>query len=445
MLLQKSLRRKLPTLLREYWVLLVVLTLLSLGFTIGSSAVLAPYPYGLPLFHADKPFWDFTVFAGRFAHFGTPEFWSTAGYPFTYPAPMALAFAVFYAIPGHALGAYLWVFVLWLAVCGWLLARAMVREGIRPWVAGAFVLTVGLTNWPIGYLINRANIEGIVAMFLAFGILAAIYGRPWLGASLIGVAGAMKLFPIILLALLFSKKQYRQVVWGLAVAAVVNVASLVIVGPSARLAQRYDSQGLMYFKEHWAELFLRTEIGFDHSLFGLAKFAGTMVRHSRVAWSVYRHVGVARWMRFSTAIPDFKKYLTMYMVAVAVGGVALYFMRIRKLPVLNQVLALTVCAVLLPPVSFDYTLVHLLIPFGLLCVYVVKVGQGSRSIAGLRTCMVCFAVVFTMDAFFTYQIRFAGQVRAVALSVLLYAVVRYPFAGGDVLPDGPPALSHPTN
>ena len=110
--------------------------------------------------------------------------------------------------------------------------------------------------------------------------------------------------------------------------------------------------------------------------------------------------------------------LRLYTAVTADGwDCALLCSRIRKLPLLNQILALSVCAVLLPPVSFDYTLVHLLVPVGLLCLYTAPMPW--RAVAGLRLCLVCFALIFNVDAFVSLHWRLAGEFRAVVLVVLL--------------------------
>ena len=394
-----------PPILARFWVSIVALTVASLTYTLVMTYwVGAKYPRGLPLFHGDKPFWDFTVFKERFHHFHTPSFWDTFNYPFTYPAPLGVVFAAFYKLP-QPLKCYLALCSAALVVGMWLLGRELATRGISWWMAFGFAGTLLATSWPVGYLLNRANIEGFVAIILAAGLILLLRGHSWLGATLIGVAGATKLFPLLLLALLLSKRRYKEFGWGLVAAAVVTLASLEILGPTGREAERQISLGLHFFKDEWAAKLLWTEVGFDHSLFALAKVY------------IGQRPGFGRY--------SLVKPLKLYLLAVTATGLAMYFFRIRRLPMLNQALALSICAVLLPPVSFDYTLVHLLAPLGLLCMYATDAWRAGISVPGLGLSFACFVPVMTMDAFFTAHYRFAGQVRAILLSALLIVVLRF--------------------
>jgi len=116
--------------------------------------------------------------------------------------------------------------------------------------------------------------------------------------------------------------------------------------------------------------------------------------------------------------------LRVYLIAAAIAGTALYFAVIRRLPMLNQVLALTLCAVLLPPLSADYTLLELLLPFGLLCLYAVEIRQPRR---GLAACFGCFAVLFAWETFLTIHYAFDRPMRTLVLTLLLIIVLRAPF------------------
>ncbi|MDP9039136.1 MAG: DUF2029 domain-containing protein [Acidobacteriota bacterium] len=433
---------RLPPLLTSFACWSAALTLLSLAYSysMGHFAGLL-YPYAFPLFHADKPFWDFTVFQLRFQHFHTPAFWDPYNYPFTYPAPTALAFAAFYAFH-HALRIYQTVCGLALAAGAALLTRGLVRAGVPAAAALLFSAVVIATSWPLGYLFNRANIEGLVAIIAALGLLAILYRRPWIGATLIGIAGSMKIFPAILLALLLSRRRYKEFAWGCASALLVTALSLKIIGPSGTQAWRHVSSGLRFFQEQWAGNLMLTEVGFDHSAFTLIKIPFVIVDALRHGLLHDPGPDGTYPLLMTSAWPRLQIVLRLYVAGTALAGVALYFLRIRRLPMLNQLLVLSVCAVLLPPVSFDYTLVHLLLPFGLLCIYAADQWRSRIHVPGLRAVMACFVAVSTAGGFVTWHFRWAGQLRAIALLTLLYALLRSPFAprSGSTLP---PELQDP--
>jgi hypothetical protein len=117
----------------------------------------------------------------------------------------------------------------------------------------------------------------------------------------------------------------------------------------------------------------------------------------------------------------------VYLCAVVLFGGIAYFVRVRTLPLLNQMIALTVYAVLLPPISIDYTLTELLLPFGLLCLYAAETWSDGLRVPGLGVCLVCFAFLFTPGTYFTFGYPYASTVRTIALVVLLVAVMRHRF------------------
>jgi hypothetical protein len=111
----------------------------------------------------------------------------------------------------------------------------------------------------------------------------------------------------------------------------------------------------------------------------------------------------------------------------AAAGLILYFWKIRSLPRTNQVLALTVASILLPPLSHDYTLVHLYIPWALL-VLVAICSKDARGPRGLTLCFICMAILMSPESFLFFRgVRIAGQFKAIVLLVLLVISVVCPF------------------
>jgi hypothetical protein len=289
------------------------------------------------------------------------------------------------------------------------LARSLASAGIRATHAAALVIVTLAAAWPVVALFNTGNIEGLVAIVLAIGVYAVLRERFWLGATLIGFAASMKLFPFILLALLVSRRRWKEFAWGLAVAAFAAIASLAALGPTILAAQRHIADGLRFVNVAFILSTQRDALNYSHSLFSVLKFAVVLV---------------ARGLGSHSEAVLLNTTLRLYMIAAAIAGLALYFAVIRKLPMLNQVLALTLCAVLLPPLSADYTLLELLLPFGLLCLYTVEARQPQR---GLAACFGCFAILFAWETFLTIHYAFDRPMRTLALTVLLVVILRTPF------------------
>lgn len=350
--------------------------------------------------------WDFTVFAERFQHFRESGFWSSKYYPFTYPASSGLAFAFFYKLP-HPVWAYLSFLALLIVGGAWLWAAQLKERGVSGYAAAVFVI-VFILSYPFRFEVQRANIEGIVVLFTAGSILAFLRRRYWITGALIGIAGAMKLFPLILLGLLFSARKYREMVWGLGVAIAANCFSLWVLGPNMTVANRQIERGLRAFQRTYLLNDFRGLLYYDHSLFTLIKLPVIKLGGANPAHLL--QVGS-----------------TIYLASMALLGLLLFFGVIQKLPLLNQILILTLCAVSLPPISFDYTLLHLAVPFALLSLYAVDTwNAGETNAKGLNTAMCLFGLIFADLNFFGVHGQFMGPARAIVIAALMITLMRYP-------------------
>ena len=409
---------QLPPVLMRFWRWILLSTACSMVFSATLMLVLHnDFAYGLLRLWNDGFWWDLWVFEERFRYFRTPMFWNAFYYPFTYPAAMGVVLAGLYRIP-HILRWYLLTCVAALAGWTWLVAAAMTsRGGVPRRVALAFTVTIAVTAWPFALLLSSANTEGLVAMILAGGVWSVLRRRWWLGAALIAFAGALKIFPLALLALLLSRRRYKEFAGAVALAIVVTVISLAILGPTISGAQAHIIAGLSFVKYTYGLAVTSAMLDVNHSLFAPIKFGLVALN---------RTVHPTSWAVFQTAWVE--RAYNIYVPLVWVVGVALYFFRIRRLPMLNQVLALTSCAILLPPFSVDYTLLQQLLPLGLLCVYAAESWRRDLEPAGLRGCFLCFALLYPIGSFFIIRYRFGSMVRCFALTALLVVVLRYPFA-----------------
>ena len=67
----------------------------------------------------------------------------------------------------------------------------------------------------------------------------------------------------------------------------------------------------------------------------------------------------------------------MYLLCAGLLATAAFFLRVWRRPAFQQILFLTCGAILLPPASYDYTLLHLFIPlacFAVICVERARTG-----------------------------------------------------------------------
>lgn len=371
------------------------------------------FPYDYPAVPLWAIFGDFRWFSQKFAHFHSREFFG--GTTLMYPAPIAVWYEFFFLKP-HSLYHALFVtlrfeaFVI-LTGLAMLVAvrRALIARGLAPRSAELFLGGVFLLSFPFWFEVHQGNMEFAVWVTLAGGVWAFWTGRSWTAAVLFGIAGAMKLFPFVFIGLFIARKQYRECVVSVISAALATLASLWLVCPDIRYSWTQTNAAVAQFRTLYMLQLRPIESGFDHSFFALIK----------------------RLMPTLPAPARLDHILTGYMAVVALGGIVLYFTRIRKLPVVNQVLCLTIAAIFLPPVSYDYTLMHLYAPFVLLVFVVLDRARNGGKDVPVRGLVAAFALMaFLMscqEEFIVHGLRIAGQMKAVALLALWGVALVYPF------------------
>ncbi len=364
----------------------------------------------MPLIFAE-PFRDFTIFRINFSHFHSLKFFDRhEGWPFTYPAAAALIYEFFFGLFPRPLPAFL-AFAVGTPVCvallfGW----ALVKRGLRWFWAFPLVLLTLLSSYPFWFEWQRGNIEValwaiLVAAFFAYG-----RGRYTLSALLFGAAIAIKIYPFIFFGLLISRKKYWQAALGVVTGLLVNEICLHVVGPTYGAARAGIRAGLEFFTRTY--LIESASYGFDHSLLGLIK--------------------AFLFLPGPTAVQRNYHLLTGYMIVMAVAGVCLYLFRIYWMPETNRIAALAVISILIPPVSYDYTLIHLYFAWAFLVLYLMRGGLATKPVFQMFGLL---AIIMSPEGYLYYMnVRISGQLKCVALAALLYLLLRHPLDA-----DGAPA------
>jgi hypothetical protein len=100
------------------------------------------------------------------------------------------------------------------------------------------------------------------------------------------------------------------------------------------------------------------------------------------------------------------------------------------MPVTNQVLVVTAFMVMLPPISYFYTLVHLYAPFLMLVFLAIRAERAGVRIPGLPGTILLFVPIFAAFTIFTYPraLLFGGLIQALMLMSLLLCAVQFPFS-----------------
>lgn len=400
-------RFTLPGPLRTFLFLTVALVALCLGTEAVCSYVLhLAYPWNWPLTPPHELGYDLNGFAPKFKAFHRREFFSIEPqYAFAYPAGMSVLYWLLYQIPRLRWELMLVLLGLSFAVGAVLVARALIRRGLR---LSAAMLFCGLTvtlSYPLCFEAKQGNLEFFLWLLTLAGLLLFRRYSFW-AALCFCLAGVLKPYLLLFLGLHVARRLWRPFVIALILFPVFNLTALWLLCPDLTYAAARLRDGISLFQSRIILQVVPREIGFDHSLFGLVK---------------------RLWLLSDSGIP-IRTVLQIYLVVTATSGFALFFRRIRFLRFPQQVLVLSLCAVLLPPVSYDYTLLYLYAP---LVLFALEITDQIRQTGTVRLrhygVGVLLALILAPFSELLYHgVGFGGQVRAVLLLLLLVTALMQP-------------------
>jgi hypothetical protein len=364
--------------------------LLSLAAVAAILWLLSLLAHHTVLYPPGSYFIDLNVYTYRFTFFHTPEFFTyQATSVFAYPAAAAVLYRLFYAT-GNAQFTY---FVLAALVVAISLAVTHFRFRTQgtAWLMPAFLLVAA---FPFLFCVQRANIELILCVLTAAGLVLAWRGRLIPAASLFGVAAALKLYPILLLGLFLNRRRNLPAfAVGVLTAIALTLAAIAFTGPTFSFAAHGFLHGVSQFQDHYVDKVNFDEVYFDHSLLSPFKYIAAI-----------RHLDLARWR------------IAYYATA---GSLALIlFLRVRTFPFLNRAVFLVAALLALPPVSFTYTLIHLYAPCLLLLPLLAKpspaVPRGAIAAAALM-----LVLLLPLSALRVLGVEPTGPIAAIVLGLLL--------------------------
>lgn len=408
-------RFALPESVRVFKWLCVGLTALSAVFVLWMVRAHPLPPHGLPpLVHNDW-YSDLLTSLRLMPVVHEPAFFDPQ-FGWIYPAPCIFIYQAL-LMPGILLRHFTTgaILMYWGAICVGLgviasgLLASLSKEGVRRADAVGLLATTILLSWPLWFCIHQGNIEVFLFFGMALGVWLMYTGR-WLWAAVaIGMVAALKLYPILLLGILLSQRKYKAIALSVAVFVATNLLSMEYIGPSVAAVWAQLAPGLASFKQlgFYPGYFGRDYLCFDHALVGLI----------RVLTS-----DNARLLTFLAKV---------WVPAFAVFGMLEFFLHVRRQPVLNQLLFLVLAMVLLPPKSYDYTLLVLYLPWFPLVLLAIRSRARGVRIPGLNAILWVMAVPLSATVFLqVHGVYFFGQVTCVALLAMVVLSWKYPMRLG---------------
>jgi hypothetical protein len=260
---QKVIRRA----LQIYGLLVVGLFVVAVLMTKIQSMRGMQYPYDTFLFDPTYRFSDLSIFAfGLRTTSGPQEYFQKFGDGFNYGAP---AFYILSWLSKHV--AYPWGLLLLIMPATAIISGALLHRSIRhlrvSWIIAATILCC----YPLLYTMDRGNFEGMIWPVRNTRLLVPLSKILLLSVRYIWLCCGDRVFPAILFVLLFQKRRYKELAFGIFVFAASTYLSLLWMGPTPAIAAGHIAAGMAKFKDQYTLDWEGKEIGFDHSLFAIWK------------------------------------------------------------------------------------------------------------------------------------------------------------------------------
>lgn len=321
-----------------------------------------------------------------------------------YPPFGGAVFGLVYAT-GHAVWTYLASAALVLGFAAYAAWRVLVGEGIRRGVAAGFVATVTVASFPLWRMVPQGNIELYLWACVALGVWAWMRDRDGWAAVLWGLAAAMKLYPMALMILLLRRGRWWSAAVGVLVFVVATLGSMLWIGPSLPIAWHGALGGVFGYQGNRVAAWTVQDLAGNHSLFTLVKVVAVLAHREPEAFT------------------------RAYYVAAALGFLAIWGERAWKLPRVNRLLLVTLFMVMLPPLSYFHTLVHLYAPWLLLAGLAVRAEREGAWVKGLTPALLLMLPLFASFTLMTFPRHdiYAGIVQSAMLVVLFVVAVVFPF------------------
>ena len=211
-------------------------------------------------------------------------------------------------------------------------------------------LIIGFLTYPVLFSLDRANLDMYIFLLILGFVVFFQKGRFVLSSLFLSMAIAMKLYPGVFIFLFLKKKKYKEIAYTIAATLCISVISLMsyqggfvenlqeMLSALQGFNQRYShSAGLQHNVSYYGVLKIIT-VGYYYTVQGIHDAATASMLANGVLNVPYM-------------------FLVMLLFAFVVFYVLKYEQTFWK-----NVYLLSATMILFPHVSFDYKLIHLLIP-----------------------------------------------------------------------------------
>lgn len=353
---------------------------------------------------SDKLFGDLLEYVPTFHYLHRPEFFvgTATHHAVAYP-PFCVALLAGVYATSHPVLCWLLIFGISIAAGLWVAWRWMVARGVSAWVAALFLVTIAGMSFPIEGLVQRANVELFVWIFVALGCWMFVRGQNDAAAVLWGLAAATKLYPVLLFVLFLGRRRWRALAVACATSVGSTLAAMAFIGPSIGAVWRGSIEDIFGYQGIRGAEWSMHELAANHSLFMWFKLGGVLSHLSSEA------------------------LMKPYMIVAGAVFAVVYFGRVRRMPLTNQLLVVISFMLLVPQVSYFYTFVQLYVPWFLLVLIAIDAQRRREAVAGLSAAILLFVPVFAAFTIFNFRhlLLFGGLVQSFVLCVIVLRGVQF--------------------
>lgn len=300
------------------------------------------YPHNTFLFDPSVAFTDFGQVWEEVVDLNPYLGHASGQYPFLHIVVYPFTVLPIYAIFIYPLYALIFIVLLVWYNAGYLRSEDRYQYFMR-------VLVFSFITYPFLFVIDRGNLESSVFVFMALFVHFYRKNRYLLSSLFLSFAIAAKFFPIFLLILLFSDKRYKEAFLSLIGAVALTGASLLVFKGGFIENVQYIASGANFA---------------NNTLFQFFTGVNNIVQRGVTLLTLFKII-------FNESNSAFIRIPSLFLLEhyfffglICSALLAGYVILIEK--VLWRKVALIVFAMLLlPPLSCDYKLIHVLIPLSL--------------------------------------------------------------------------------
>ncbi len=300
-----------------------------------SPAISAGYPYNTFLFRPVDRFNDFNILFCPLVH-GIHPYMDSVYFPGAY-----VILYGFLPLSGYALFAYLSISVISTSILVlYTIKDRTIRERL-------YLLAAVLVSYPMLFGLDRANLETLLLPLVLLWWTLRSKGYHFAAAMCLGLAGSTKLYPLLLLLPDLINLRFRRLVMTTVFAIFFTLLGLLMMPGGMGESIQMLAGNLKYFKTAYVH-------------------GGAGWYNSVSALSMAKTINYLTCSLIEADHRPLNRFIALnwnFVVCAGLAGMLWGGWKLRHQPEWKSILVATAAMILLPSISADYKLIHLVLPF----------------------------------------------------------------------------------